>query len=592
MQMKFLLLTILILNLFNSWAYSSENKAILFGGNCDPSLPVAGSFFDPGPKQSSNTFRLHFINATDGLVRQGWDVDVLFGNERSRCTLLSTDVKCKPTPLSSECCANGIDPSRWTAQPIADVAKIPLSKLKKGSKEELWNSLDSIIKSESPPKQLLLALLSHGSPEQDGKKHGVCLDDGSYLALDDPEFISRLRKIKDKGVRLGFMDGSCYSGATVNYLSPLGCVLSSQDKDDSTLAQGGVFMGLADIMRMDKNETKRLTSLSSDFGRDKSMSLDDVFVKTIVSHPDMDVLGGFANRPQISDFPAIYDICRKSEIGVFVDGSPEEKEYQCQEKERETFLKELGNIVDAVDRLRQCQLYKAMAPQWNLEDMCLSDIITEHKNLKKKVGKATAKESALLNRLDVITAKLRSIKYKVTYKLTGPLKGNTEKFIAAHCRYYHCQDVPKIDGDEVSIEHDAANWKLAAGDGLDDSSQSSFRSLAKYILEALKADGVKVSPDDQNSVESFGDFMRRMEAEGLETLGSEKQRYALGLQMEWQTVLKQDSEVLTTRTVKDLPRSESITQACRYYSFLAARAYAKKKQKPSSCSEFKLLKYN
>jgi hypothetical protein len=248
-------------------ALSGNNRAILFGGNCDE-----------GAKK--NSFLPAFNLLASGLVKNGWDVRPLYEGDIARCSIPANDSACQGSSPSLDCCPAYADMSGWSPDSLAAASGKPASTIGRASAREFLNSLDQASQDLKSGDQLLISINTHGfGYAQSGTtetKHYICVssDDphgkvtwtdpntgsigsakSGLFPIDDPQLLSRLQKLKDAGVKLAFLNDSCFSGGTIPSFAQYGCVMSatgSQQENMSVAPSGTVYAG--------NNKTMTVTS--------------------------------------------------------------------------------------------------------------------------------------------------------------------------------------------------------------------------------------------------------------------------------------------------------------------------------------------
>ncbi|MBI3543498.1 MAG: hypothetical protein HY075_09525 [Deltaproteobacteria bacterium] len=180
--MPFLLLAF---TLATAVAHAAPNHALVVGGGCEEKDAHNTSDGEYGDKTGAskghyNLFRPEFETAYHALSSNGWDTTVQY------------------------------DSSAWEKPVPGAVAS---------NKKAFFAALEREI--ANPGEQFLLAISSHGSPAP----HFFCLGDGTYMYVKD--IAPYLKRLKDKGVKVAVLDGSCYSGNTPDDLASLGvCTMS------------------------------------------------------------------------------------------------------------------------------------------------------------------------------------------------------------------------------------------------------------------------------------------------------------------------------------------------------------------------------
>lgn len=237
----------------------AQNKAIVFGGNCE------------GRKERSNMFFEPFKSLTTSLAKHGWNPDVFYGSK-------------------------SIEP----AASYEDLVKAAggSSSVDEGSLENLFAAMDSAL---ALPRgsQLLLVVIDHGDPMTQSNAHGWCVTytrsevGGSSVTVQMPmnfaPFSKRLEILREEGMRIGVVDASCYSGGAIAVLSAQACVVSEQTRN--RYARG----------------TDLVTSLERVVGRSlyAKQSLDEVYLQALSDERESAVnqpgITGFVKKDDISE---------------------------------------------------------------------------------------------------------------------------------------------------------------------------------------------------------------------------------------------------------------------------------------------------
>ncbi|MGE0617132.1 MAG: hypothetical protein AB7P04_15995, partial [Bacteriovoracia bacterium] len=215
---------------------SPFRRAILFGGNCELAIG-----------HPSNSFLPTMTRLAGHLRQRGWDVRPVFAGKSARCEKLATDPVCQKNPSDTQCCPDGVDPKDWNLAPLAEAAGVPPASVPPASAKQLLLALDAA--RELPAgSQLLIHIGTHGLNRDrigNGKPgHSICVDpeDGDETTFEmysvaDGALISKLEALQTQGVRLAFIDDSCYSGGSIPVWSRLGCVMTSATADVENIAQ-------------------------------------------------------------------------------------------------------------------------------------------------------------------------------------------------------------------------------------------------------------------------------------------------------------------------------------------------------------------
>lgn len=167
---------------------------------------------------------------------------------------------------------------------------VDLLERKKSTKDELLKSIDRILNlpAKDQPEELYLGIQTHGAPENisDGRPHRICVfsektNKEEDLNINDPDLISRLKKVKERNIKLAISDASCWGGASINELSDYGCIVSNQSAN--RVSWGGGIMN--SIIRLEQKSNQ-------------PFSMQDVWLDTLVN--DDAAALGYILQPEIS----------------------------------------------------------------------------------------------------------------------------------------------------------------------------------------------------------------------------------------------------------------------------------------------------
>ncbi len=239
----------------------AQNKAIVFGGNCEGRKDRANMFFDS------------FTSLAGKLTRHGWNPDVFYSAK-------ATEPAAAYETLS---------------RAVGNHGQLAVGE---GTLENLFAALDSAM-ALPRDSQLLLVVLTHGGPAVESHAHTWC---ATYTVSETGErktvgmtmnfapFFKRLEVLRREGVRIGIVDASCYSGGAVETLSWHACVVSGQAQN--RYARGhGITQALEQIL--DRTNAPRLPSL------------DHVFLAALAEARTNEVnqpaVTGFMNKNDISE---------------------------------------------------------------------------------------------------------------------------------------------------------------------------------------------------------------------------------------------------------------------------------------------------
>jgi hypothetical protein len=184
---------------------------------------------------------------------------------------------------------------------IDNTGEISLKSSRSLTKENFIQSLSEQAEILKDGDQFLLNIVTHGSYQKQG--HVICLGDGTRLDLNDPEIHRLFEKMKNRGVKIGVLDNSCYGGQTVDLFSKYGCVVSTQVADFES------FESDPD----DPDQRLGISTMSRkllDHKTDTSVTLEDVFVEASFNY---DVPGVF---PQMTGLDRIAKKGEKSSLVI------------------------------------------------------------------------------------------------------------------------------------------------------------------------------------------------------------------------------------------------------------------------------------
>lgn len=287
----YFILIIIATHLTEYPAHAVNRIALIFGGNCEGD-------------HRQNQFFNGMSRASRQLQNRNWQTHVLYGDSRSRC------VSCSPGSSRSNCCPTDMDQSQWRLDLFAEAAGIATRDIPPATRTELFATLDRIIADPSVEAnvQVLMIINTHGARTADGHQE-LCLSDGTSLRTDDPELIRRLRQLRDqRHVRLGFINDSCFSGASVADFSPFGCVLTSGSAHEAVW--GGESTPIAHL-----NMIFQSSSIQSpfDLNQDHRLSMEELFLENLLNRT-------VYNQPQISSFPEGAERAFQNLVHLPIDG--------------------------------------------------------------------------------------------------------------------------------------------------------------------------------------------------------------------------------------------------------------------------------
>ncbi|MGE0614214.1 MAG: hypothetical protein AB7P04_01120 [Bacteriovoracia bacterium] len=261
-------------------AHAAKNRAILFGGNCETD--------ETGKIDTENQFQPDMETRANALSRIQWEVIPLYDGDQGDC---------RPGTTSPACA--GIDVSKWSSAKLAENARWA-KPVPRASKEELFGQLQAVLDDSSFGRgdQLLLNIDTHGSPNYPDSSHGICLSDGKMLPTNDPELLLLFRKLKEKGVKLGFNEESCFSGASVPAWSEFGCVLTPQTADSVSWGPGPSTQALSDLSAWTGMQRVGIEKLREvDLDADGRITMEEWYLGTLKAKHRMPM------QPQFSGYP-------------------------------------------------------------------------------------------------------------------------------------------------------------------------------------------------------------------------------------------------------------------------------------------------
>jgi hypothetical protein len=217
-------------------------RAILFGGSCEEGNAVNG-------------FHSGFIQDATQLNASGWDVRPSFAGDSAHCAGTAADP-----------CPPGVSVADWSSDSIAQAAGKDPSTVGRASKADLLASLDQAVTDLASGDELLVVIDTHGFGEQvTGQSywaHGICVSSdqphGTVANIDpstgkmnaankegrmymtDPDLVQRLQKLRTAGVKMAFLDDSCYGGGSIPALSAYGCTMTSATSHQENFETGSI----------------------------------------------------------------------------------------------------------------------------------------------------------------------------------------------------------------------------------------------------------------------------------------------------------------------------------------------------------------
>ena len=181
-------------------------------------------------------FMTSAFGAADGLKKQGWAVELYFGNEDLRL-LPSGNPVCRASPHDPKCCDPQGPPGDLrscrsvhglTTQSAADILAEDWGyrpgEIGLASSTTFIRALEKARDELNKDDQLLIEVDSHGA-------RGFFNLGNDILPYGSPTVLKLLQGLRDKGVHLGFLLDTCYSGGGVSTWSRFGCAVSIASAD-------------------------------------------------------------------------------------------------------------------------------------------------------------------------------------------------------------------------------------------------------------------------------------------------------------------------------------------------------------------------
>lgn len=137
----------------------------------------------------------------------------------------------------------------WTVHGFVDSSKkTQLEHVQNFDWEKFKNSLESL--AQNPPKQVLIAIFTHGNYEEG--QHTIATEGEKWKPIKELEPL--LAELRHQGAQVALIDGSCYSGYSVEELEKSGaCVMSMAGKQDGRASiTEAVSQGLPSMPKIGK----------------------------------------------------------------------------------------------------------------------------------------------------------------------------------------------------------------------------------------------------------------------------------------------------------------------------------------------------
>ena len=261
--------------------------------------------------------------------------------------------------------SNTLSSSGWKVTPVS-------------SKKELLKALEKIAtdSSKNQSDELLLDFLVHGSPETPRHAHALSMPDCSLLQLDDPDLTRVLEKIKKKNVKMGFLDGSCYAGGSVDAFKKYGCVMASQVKTVETYSDLGNLPSGKIIYYKGG-----VTPIKQALQTDSKVSMEDIYLSTLIND---------SYNSQQSNFAVLSDDANgtsNAEKAAFIS------HYHDDESVEQVILDMLGYVKDPKFKMKENEENAKFVKSF-LKDFEKSDwfyFLRSNKGRERKLKKKTEK---------------------------------------------------------------------------------------------------------------------------------------------------------------------------------------------------------
>ncbi len=197
---------------------SAKNQALMIGGGCETEWKADRScdMTKAGPYCEA-------VTTTSGGGLPVPDLEGVPANKRGRYNLFAQNFDVAAKSLVAK---NGwgntkflYSGANWKRRPtgtgnVPVLTKASMFKAIAEAKKNLGNT---------PGDQFLLAINTHGSQPPD---HMVCMGDGELVPM--REIKEKLLELKNKGIKVGVLDASCFSGGTVEIFRDSGiCAISA-----------------------------------------------------------------------------------------------------------------------------------------------------------------------------------------------------------------------------------------------------------------------------------------------------------------------------------------------------------------------------
>jgi hypothetical protein len=246
----------------------ANNRVILFGGN---------DHFEAG----ENIYLDGMTQLTAGYRAHGWQVRPLYDGSAARCSRLATDPACLKRPLPTDCCPPNTTPSSVNVGPIAAAAGVDSREVPGASKAALLSQLQAALNELPAKSQLLLHIYTHGG---DGD---FTVSDASSSRYSDPEILSYLDRLQAKGVKLGFVVDSCFSGSAIPVWKKYGCVITAASANHTSIAKESISWASTDgssgVKRVPGPFAETMISmLQANPKSNKAVSLNQLFAAVLI----------------------------------------------------------------------------------------------------------------------------------------------------------------------------------------------------------------------------------------------------------------------------------------------------------------------
>ncbi|MGZ6331950.1 MAG: hypothetical protein ACXWP5_04980 [Bdellovibrionota bacterium] len=265
-----------------------ETRVILFGGVENPNLP-------------RNSFIQRFAQDAASYEARGWEVAPLFGNSVDRCTISSQDRERCYLHYTTGCCPTWSDPDPTRLLPLAASLGIRPQDIPSATHDAFISTLEHQLDQKAGLKagdQLLIHINDHGA-----SSGGFAEAAGGLIRPDDPQVQSVLERLKKRGIRIGFVVDTCYSGVALSTWGRHGCVITSQTEDQPTTVS--VVTGSSDGESLnipDMSLTRDLSYFLDENAGSKGGNLADFYKYALLRSAGNCYSGLSPNAVQISGF--------------------------------------------------------------------------------------------------------------------------------------------------------------------------------------------------------------------------------------------------------------------------------------------------